>query len=292
MIQSKRHHYIPELIIKGFAGEDNKLAVYNLTKKKIEPLRKSPKQVFYEWNRNTFDINGKKTDFVEGLYNVAESNFSPVYKKIVKQSGPISLDPEDLLHLILFLGIVYWRVPDRDKTMQDFMKNATNKDLLFKLQNRRTGKEASKELYTRIMSEPAFIESSKIIKAIHDYLKTDIVSKIRNWNIYYSATNVHLHVLGDNPIISRDSKNSNIFETELIFPLTKGKTVYHTNGKTIQKLPAEHRISVDILIFLQSRIMVCGPNEHYLQTIADAANIFQKEDRISALKESVFRVFE
>ena len=87
---SKRHHYIPEFFIKGFAGEDRLLSVYNKQTAKLEPKRRSPKQIFFEWNRNTFSLNGEDSDFVEKLYQNREDKFSKTYKKIMKNKNQLN----------------------------------------------------------------------------------------------------------------------------------------------------------------------------------------------------------
>jgi len=65
---SQRHHYLPEVYLKGFTGNDGQLAVYDIRKKELKKGRFSPKQVFFEWNRNTFEIHSEKTDFLEISY--------------------------------------------------------------------------------------------------------------------------------------------------------------------------------------------------------------------------------
>jgi len=292
MTLSQRHHYIPEFLIKGFTGKDNKIAVYNKIDDKLEPIRKSPKQVFFEWNRNTFNINGEDTDFVEGLYQLVENQFAPIYNRIIGHTDSLKYSVQEIYHLIFFIGFIHWRVPDRDKEMSEFVKNATNKDLFFTVRNKKTNQEASQELYNRILNEPAFIEGSKIIMAIRDYLSTDLETKLNNWKIYYASGDVQLHLLGDNPVILREQNESNVLQTELIFPLSKGVTVFHTNGKAIKELSPEQVLKIDILTFLQSNKFVCGQNGDYLYTIAQLAKTYQNEKQIEILKEEVFKFFE
>lgn len=291
---SQRHHYIPQFMIKGFIGEDQKLAIFNKVKGKLDVLRKSPSQIFFEWNRNTFEINGEVSDFVEELHRFGESQFAPVYKKISQQNGSQPLNAKDLFALISFIGVTHWRVPKKDKEVALYLSQATNEDLFFNIRKKGTNEEAPEEMYSRIMNEPAFKESAKIIIAIRDYLSTFWLRKIDDWNIYYSSGNVelHFHLLGDDPVILREENESNIFKTELIFPLSKGKTVYHTNGKKLKELSPEHRVLVDVLIFLQADKIVCGPNSEYLNQIAQFAELYKNENDHKELKEKVFRIFE
>ncbi len=288
---SKRHHYIPEFFIKGFVGQDGKVAVYNKEKNKLEPSRKSPKQVFYEWNRNTFNIDGEDTDFVEDLYKFHENQFAPVYKKIIEQNGPLHIDATDLFHLIHFLGVLYWRIPLRDNEMLDFMQNASSKDLLLRVRDKETGLDAPQEIFEGMKKEPSFIQGSKIMMAVIDFMKTDFVSDLDNWRTGYSGSNVQLHLLSDNPVIIRNQNDSRLFPSELIFPISKGKTLYHIYGKAFKMLPPEHRASVDLLAFLQTDRIICGPNGDYLADIAQIASRFSNENEVKDLKEEVFNFF-
>lgn len=82
MTLSKRHHYLPQFYIKGFVGNDGKVAVYNKEKDKIDKIRKSPKQLFYEYNRNTFEIDEKKLILLKNCTHLAKTNLFLLIKKL------------------------------------------------------------------------------------------------------------------------------------------------------------------------------------------------------------------
>ena len=50
---SKRHHYIPQFLIKRFADTDKMLYLYDKEKSAFAKEKRSPKSVFFEMNRNT-----------------------------------------------------------------------------------------------------------------------------------------------------------------------------------------------------------------------------------------------
>jgi len=130
------------------------------------------------------------------------------------------------------------------------------------------------------------------MKPIIDYLKCPPHQNIDNWNLYYAATDVHLHLIGNNPIILKSELAGNIFDTELIFPLTKGKSLYHTRGRKIKELTPEHRFNVDVLLFLQSDKYVAGPDKGYLENIAQIALSYNTDEKIASLRKEVFDIFE
>ena len=113
-----------------------------------------------------------------------------------------------------------------------------------------------------------------------------------NWKIYSAATDVQLHLLGDNPIIFKHQPENNILETELIFPLTKGITLYHNKGKVIKQIQPEDRVRVDIMVFLQSKRYVVGANKDYLNMIKILAEQYNAESRVENLRKEIFKIFE
>jgi len=290
---TKRHHYIPKFLIEGFVGEDGKLALFNKKTGRLDKLRKSPKQVFFEWHRNTFRINGKNTDIVEKNYQFGESKFSETYRKITNKQEQIELSTYDLFHLVYFISEIHWRVPNQDNEFLDYIKKMTPENSILKLKDKVTGENISQELFSKIMNEPLAIANSKIIRAMESIAGVEKNKLRENWKLYYvSQNNSQLNLLSDNPLIIRHENTSNILESELIFPLSKGKIIYHTNGKNLKEISAENRINVDVLTFVQSNKMVCGPNSKYLEDISEFAKFYDTGNRLRDLKESVFGIFQ
>jgi hypothetical protein len=289
---SKRHHYIPQFFIKGFAGEDGLLSVFNKKNGRLEE-RKSPKQIFFEWNRNTFSLNGEDIDFVEKLYQHREDKFSRTYKKIIENQESIELPAYELMLIMYFITELHWRVPNQDDESEEYIKNLTPTNSILRIKDKDTGENVPIEVFNRIVNEPGFLKASKLMRATEDL--ADILKNvsIHNWKLYYVApNNPQLHLLSDNPVILKENNNPNILKSELIFPLSKGKTIYHTNGKALKVIPAEYRLNVDVLAFIQAEKYVCGSNAQYLEDISNLAQHYNTEQRINDLKEKVFSIFE
>jgi len=167
---SKRHHYIPEFFIKGFTNEDGKIYYFNKKKNQLIRKPKSPKQVLFEWNRNKVKVDGKETDEVESLFQLAESKFSKSYHKIVNGEN---ITEVDLRHLILFILQIHWRVPNQDNKNLSYIQNIDHQKSFFKIRNQNTGKLISDNLFNELIQEPLFVKSNTVIRAIEDYLKND-----------------------------------------------------------------------------------------------------------------------
>jgi hypothetical protein len=289
---TKRHHYIPQFFIKEFTGEDGKLAVYNKENGKIDRIRKSPKQIFFEMHRNTFNINGEDSDFVEKLYGLGETKFSETYRKIIGSQENFKFNAFEKLHLMYFISQLHWRVPNQDIQFLENLNKLIPENSMLQIRDKNSGKSVTPKLFSELINNPPISEAFKMIKAIEDFEEITKEVIIENWKLYSVGTNLpQLNLLSDNPAIIRNP-NSNILKSELIFSLTKGITVYHTNGKSLNEIPAENRIRVDILAFLQSNKFVCGPKSEYLKDIAEYAKFYDTANKIEKLKENVFDIFK
>lgn len=268
------------------------ISVFNKETWKLDNNRKSPKQVFFEWNRNTFNINGKDYDIVEKLYQLGETKFSETYKAIIGNQETFKFNAFEKLHLMLFISELHWRVPKQDKEFLDYINQVNSEDSFLKIKNKNSGENVSQKLFKEIVRNPVISESFKMIKAIEDFGEIVKDVKIENWKLYtVENNNPQLNLLSDNPVILKDY-SSNILKSELIFPLSKAKTVYHTNGKDLKEIPAENRLKVDVLAFLQANKFVCGPNGQYLKDIAEYSEFYNTEGKIEKLKENVFNIFK
>lgn len=287
---SRKHHYLPEFYLKGFLNEGNRLHVLDKNSGTILNDR-SPSQVFFEWNRNLFEVNGADDDYVEKLYGRMDSDLAQAYNK-VRHHSPGETKLEDLIPIIFFVGLTFWRIPRTDEEIKAMMQNASPENLYFGVYENDERLPDDHEIYQRIFGRKDFIQGYRMMKPIIDYLGSLGSQSIDDWKLYYAAPDVQLHLIGDNPIISRSDQVDNIFETELIFPLTKGKTLYHTRGRTIKELKPEHRVSVDVLLFVQSERYVAGPDRGYLECIAQLATGYDTNEKIASLRQEVFDIFE
>lgn len=288
MKMSQRHHYLPKVYIKGFAGSDGKLSVYDIKRKSLRKGRFSPKQIFYEWNRNTFEVNNSKTDFLENLYKNIDQAVTPTLKKAQKCSNNETLTPYDYFYLILFQGVTYWRIPSTDQAIIKHVKTASRQDLFVKVFDNVRDEEVSDEMFKQLINEEAFIESYRIPKAIFDYLRSNKKDLTTSWKISYSESPPYLHLIGDNPILTLKDDFDNILDNETIFPLSNGKLLWHLLSEFPSVISPEITVSIDQLIFLQSERYVCGPNPEYLKFVANMCNKPYSKEIINYFKQEVF----
>lgn len=289
---SKRHHYIPEFQLRRFTNEDGLLHVFN---KQTWAFHTSgprfPRQVFFEWNRNLFEVHGKKDDYIEGLYSRIDNDLARSYNRVINDLGNTKTHIYDLFEIILLTGLTYWRMPRTDTEIKKFIDYSKIEDLYMNIYDENRLIPYSHESYQLMVELDHFSQAFRMIKPIVDYLKADVARIFKDWFISSSTSDVQLHLIGDNPIILKTDEGDNIFETELIFPLTKGKTLYYNKGKKILELAPEHTVLVDVLLFIQCETYVAGPNKNYIASIAKIAQEHNTETKVNQLKEEVFNIF-
>lgn len=111
MTLSKRHHYIPQFLIKRFADEDNMLYLFDKEKGAFAKERRSPKSVFFEMNRNTWYFDGMPNDNMEKIYAQLDEKFSKDLAEIT-HTGIIT--EEALTSILVMASSMKWRLPAND----------------------------------------------------------------------------------------------------------------------------------------------------------------------------------
>lgn len=290
MNKSSRHHYIPEFFIKGFADRDSKLFVFDLKEKRFKVKKFSPKQIFFEWNRNTFEVNNEETDFLEtSIYKWIDNRFSKFFEEIRDSDELMKINLWQLMHLQLFVAHIFWRIPRTDGEMQRIFEYKSPKELGFTIKNIDTQENASKEFYDEIMKEGAFIEAYRSVFPVLEHIQDDPIQDIDNWYIYGAPKESGFHICGDNPVITVDDRSMRVLQNELIFPLTKNHIIIRLKKNTQKpQLSPELIVKINLVIFLQSNRYVCGSRKDFIDALNSLAGEYKKEEQLEKLKKEIF----
>jgi hypothetical protein len=127
---SRRHHYLPRFYIKGFVDSGGKLYAYNKTTSAIKS--KSPKQVYFEWNRNLVEVEGQENDFIEKLYGNGETSFAELYNKMIYE---MDFSMFNKLSLVLFMQMLYNRNPKMDSKIVEYLLKFENKQTILRVKD-------------------------------------------------------------------------------------------------------------------------------------------------------------
>lgn len=290
---SRRHHYLPRFLLKAFAMDDGRLWVYDKKAKMFWKEPASPKQIFWRPNQNTFEIGDVKTDFLEEIYSKIDDDFAPLHAGLVNRPGPISLTLEEVVHLIKFITISYYRVPLNDQFIKDYVNSRSPQELGFKLVDKSRPEETvTSDIYEVIMNEPAFVESYRISKALLELLAYAENVSVNDWILAAPAALNGVGLIGDNPVIIRHGFTGFIVLHELIMPISKHHCVYHIIGQKPAQLSPEHKLKIDLCQILQSEQYVCGSNRDYMQTLINYIAMPENKLTIERVTFDLFNDFK
>jgi|SRR6056300_1579384 hypothetical protein len=277
---SRRHHYLPRFYIKGFVNSDGNLYAYNKTTRAIKS--KSPKQVYFEWNRNLVDVEGQENDFIEKLYGNGETSFAELYNNMIYEMDFLIYNK---LSLVLFIQMLYNRNPKMDSKIGEYLLKFENKQTILRAKDVE-GNEVSKEQYELIAKEEAKTKGMGIIKGLEGYKRYS--EEVLNLEIAYTPEGYPKnYLLSDYPFIVED-ESVDLFQSRFIFTLSSGIRVIYTKGSKIKKLSKDLQLHLDMLTFMQSSTYVCGTNDNYLRDIEHFISKVPHPQAFKALKKKVF----
>jgi hypothetical protein len=128
--QKKRHHYVPQCLLKKFKNENGELFIYDLsynidnpygTKKPIYS-KKNTKEIFQIHKDNTIVLEDGSEDnnTVENLFSQLESQGNEAFLKIL-ESKELTID--DKYKIITFIAIQMLRVPEARENIKEFLRH-------------------------------------------------------------------------------------------------------------------------------------------------------------------------
>lgn len=127
MSQPKRHHFVPQMLLKRFADSNNQLHFYSKDDPKRGVHLRNPKTVFAENHLYTqYDKAGNKDVTVEGDMAALESRANDVIEKIVEAARAQKIPGLSTIEKATWDEFFYFqwkRTPDaleRSKTLADF----------------------------------------------------------------------------------------------------------------------------------------------------------------------------
>lgn len=236
-IESKRHHYLPQFYLKGFASA-NKICVYD---RELNEYRiQTPVNTAIEKDYYTFiDKFGEKNKSVEKILADIEGKASPVFNKIKKQE---LISDDEKAKMSLFLTHLIYRVPEFEKlsneiaqaisnfTMKHLISSTDQAEKWIKSYEKDTGKsfDVSPEFLFEYAQNPQLkimLDRNTTLKPLLDFSFKNI-NWIHNmdWEIFSAPKNSSF-ITTDNPFVLLPPKG---------FPI--GKRGYGLKTKGVKKI--------------------------------------------------------
>jgi len=282
---SRRHHYLPVFFIKGYNSPLTKLWVYDKFSDTVLPSQKSPKSIFYEWNKNNIKIEGYEVDILESnIYRRIDDIFSNHFKIIQSAEIDEVEQLEFINRIILMIAVTFYRTPANEiwtsELTNDIIKNKLpneKKEIIRRIMNLKISEEDKNKIISSIaVSLSFFATENRLLKGK------------QNYKIVQSPQTSF--ILSDNPIIYESlPKDFNELSSSVIFPLTE-KRVYFGLKNSNYTFDTQIIKQANIFLALQAKQYFASTNKIFLQEISNAYKIMKpfKQD-IAEMKKGLFK---
>lgn len=287
MKKSSKHHYLPKFYLKGFTNENGQFAVYDCKNKRVKNHMFNPSSHFFEKDRNTIEINGTETDFLEEAYAKFDNRHAKLFKLIQDTEKTPLLNNNQKTFLQEFISHIFWRIPANDKLYKKEYIANSNFYKTFKIRDKKTKQEVNNTFTEELKQSEPFIKAVRAFAGNISLLSYTNTNDYNNWQISYNQNGFKL--CSDSPIIFKKENPKNIFESDFIFPLTKKHLLVRTfNSLEIKFLTPKICLMIDLIIFKQAELYSCCLRRDYLESIHSIAD----KHGIDALKRKVFDYLE
>jgi hypothetical protein len=277
---SKKHHYIPQYFIKGFANEGGCLYLYDKNKQRISSKEYNPKSVFFENHRNTITVNKRPESFLEDeIYSRFDNADAKLINRIRKTEDiNVSQTFEDVCNLQEFFLRLVWRSKQFDPLFSVLFELAERKTTngepyLFKNEDEKKGMEAFERLLFPI-------------RMAKDVFRTKAFDRIYSKFDRFSEFPI---VLGDYPMLYRKvpTQAGEFLFKDAIYPIDS-HMVFTINQRQDWILNPQIALQINLQIIHQSIRYVCCSSREWLEKFVDEYNRSIKNGQLEKARDLIF----
>lgn len=276
--KSSRHHYLPQFFIKGFTNNEEMVYVYDKEKDKISKNLKSPKNIFFERDKNTITINHNESSVIEDVFFQKLDNDS---SKIIKnlQSNSVTkkmLSVENQSKIQFFLINLFWRLPISDVAVKDLIERG---DILIEGMDTKTIKNP--EGFGKVLRAVLYKETIEAFTNSQN-LKFDNFTKM-------SEFDTDLFILGDYPMLFKTIpyKFIHLATMDFMFAISSRK-IYKSTSFEYGKFKGLDGICYNISIIEQSKKYVVSGNKELLEKSIENYKKFKEQKELPLIKYHIF----
>lgn len=282
---SRRHHFIPEFFTKGFIHPSKTIWIYDKTTDRISS--RSPKSIFYQFNRNTITLLGQEIDIIETEIFKYLDNFLAKHFQFIQKAPVKEVQNSYLMHYVLIMAAtMYYRTP----ATESFIKNFDLKDL----------DGISSPIIRNMISEKFNLritesDRSKLINCIAPFINSYFFEeKPVPDHGYFKIFEVPnpCFILSDNPIINETiPKDFRDLTNSIIFPLTSKRAFYGLKGETNSFNDGIAK-AINLILAIQAKQYFGSSSKVLLEIIVNAykRTKFLKPDILYLIKEVFFMI--
>jgi hypothetical protein len=283
MTLSHRHHYIPRFLIDKFADESNSVWVYNKIDGTILKNKKSSKSIFFERDRNNFELNDQVVDNIEKLYGDIDSSIAKVLDSVLSTH---TMSGRDLTMLILLATFSKWRVPSADEKFHSDSKSIPLEDLGVKIRPVDPLVLPNEKELDAIKEMEIFREVKRLIFSTQSLLNEESLNEIHK-NSFIVSYDEFPALLGDVPIIEKKVDHHYKWDY-FIFPLSSSETLICSGGTEKRISHKAFYLQKDLTILhIAKKYVVCKSREHLVR-ILGIYKTLSDENKTHLLEKFIF----
>lgn len=285
--RSSRHHYVPQFLIKKFTDDKGLLYVYDKERDVILKQQKSPKSIFFDWDRNTIDFSGAKKDNLESLYSALDHMLSQDLDNVLK-SG--SVTSEQLTSLILLATIQKWRVPNIDKDFNKLKTSLNQEKLGIKISFKGNNSLEAKKMIEHLEKSEIFKASSRTTLPFLPLRKPGKLIELHD-NSFINVNDEFPSLIGDCNILEKSNFDVNKIE-DFVFSLSSSHTLIFKKGTKKRITNGLFYIQRNLAVIQNSTKYVGCRNLEYLEKQIEIFRKVRNEGKLSNINKFLFRCID
>jgi hypothetical protein len=286
---SKRHHYIPQFLIKQFADSDGMMYLYDKEKRSFAKERRSSKSVFFDMNRNSVTIDGVSHDNMEQLYAQLDSKFALTLKDILENHN---MSPENVTSMLVLASSLKWRLPVNDKEFDTAVTANPYAMLPFEINLKNEDGTDHTEALQHLFNSELFRKSMRaVFPFLPFYLDKDISEeKTTNayLNIYVNHNDRIISILGDAPLIEDKNASLNDFGN-FILSISNQHTFICSNRGDKKVTNIAFFVNKDLAVFHQSQKYIVCKDKAHLEKIIQAYDFLSAQGKLNQIMDHIFK---
>lgn len=287
---SKRHHYIPQFLIKRFAAEDGKLFLYNKETGRFAKERQSSKSVFFEMNRNTIELDGIPYDYLEQLYASMDTKFADAVKDLIDNR---SMSVENIASMLILVSSLKWRLPSNDQDFESATDALPYEKLPLEIKVKKDDGSDHSKAIEHIVNSELFKQSKRMIFPFLPFYEGKEISPEKMMkafhNSYVNYHNNYTSILGDCPLIE-DATSSVTNYGNFILPISSHDTyICSDNGNQKVASPLFY-FNQDLAVFHQSEKYIVCRDKAQLEKVIKMYDMMQADNQADQIIRYIFKL--
>ncbi len=287
MSKSSRHHFIPQFYLENFVNPDNHFFVFDKQNpKKI--LRRSPKQVCYETDRNSFfgKSNIPIPYLEEKSYRYFDNFHAPIFKNLCNNEVDHNYwSVQNVQILEFFIPFLFWRNPLNDNLFEDFIQKLNKlEELNLVIYNGITNEVIDDDKFHKeILGNSDFKKAARINTAIETFNHKIQRFKDLEWRVYDYAGFGNF-VTSDNPILFKNPiKELSDLRGDVILPISPNRSFMRLDEKKDNTFPIS--VIQNFHLIHSANRFVISQNKEYLELLLIEYNRFLSNGNLNEVLE-------